>query len=155
MKLVHDVKDFRTRLPECSPARLRGLFHLHETTEPVTTSSDTAVSGGPVFKTSNTQVLVSNEVIADAASFNTLINDALVALTRYWTTSESVELRPNVTRDDAAVALWQAANAIADHERTVRLLQDKIVRLQRTAQAMFGNVDVYDIAELLDIPTEN
>lgn len=155
MRLVRDHKRFTHRLPDCNPIRLRGMIHVHETTETYTTEHASAPE--PKFPVTKVAafVPVTPEMLAETQPYRDLVARAYEQLAHYWTTSESVELGPEVTRDDAAVALWQAANVIETYERSLRELEEKVDRMQATAKAMLGDVDECRIAELLGIPTED
>lgn len=153
MKTVRDHKRFLNTLPHLTEDRLRGLIHVHETTEPITTSDDNPPSA-PVFKTNATTIFISGEMLEDVAVMKQLSDRIFNDMARYWTTSEAVELAPHVTRDDAAAALWQAANRIHDQRRQITELEAKVARMQDTASAMFGDRDDEAIAELFGIRTE-
>lgn len=154
MRTVRDHKrSFLHSLPNRTTAELlREFFVLHEWTEPIFPSSLPVSGAAPetVFKKNEFVIAVPQEIIDDSVGIRALLSDATQAFIRCYTTSESVELHPAMTRDDAAVALWQAANTIAAQHAENEHLRRKIANMQDTATRMFGG-DVDDICELLGI----
>lgn len=112
--------------------------------KPIDTRESTAVSGGPfernVFKIA-VEIPLSQEIIDDM---------------KWLTHDENVELARPLTDDQLALVLYRVANTMRQYEQEMDRMRKRMNVMRKTARKLFGKkTNIYDIADLLGIPTED
>lgn len=137
----NDRVSYRTTADE-----LRELFYLYE--RPIVREVHDDDSPAVSSHAEVSRIVVSLPITQEILDDNVFVNSIVFTMPRDWTHDRSVELL--VDRDDAAVALWQAANTVADLQRELDRANERIENMRDTATRIMGG-DVDDICELLGI----